>query len=92
MKIRPGMIDDAARARAVTPPSPSFTVRDRSGDLTAGRHHQARVPARQSARRTIIHVDYRARRPKGAERTAGSTRHAVCPRHHPSRAAAQHTA
>ncbi len=53
MMTRPGMIDDGARARAVTPTSLPFTARDRSGDLTAGRHPQARVPARQSARRTI---------------------------------------
>jgi hypothetical protein len=55
MKTRPGMIDDAARARAVMPTWPPFTARDRSGHLTAGRHRQARVPARQSARRTLIH-------------------------------------
>jgi hypothetical protein len=78
MKTRPGIIDDAARARAVMPSSPPFTARDRSGHPTAGRTLQARVPARQSARRPIIHVDYRARRPTGAERTAGSTRHAGC--------------
>jgi hypothetical protein len=55
MKTRPGIQDDAARARAVTPSSPPFTARDRSGHLAAGRHPQARVPARQRARRTIIH-------------------------------------
>jgi hypothetical protein len=54
MKTRPGMIDDAARARAVTPTTPPFTERDRSSYLTAGRNRQARVPARQSARRPII--------------------------------------
>jgi hypothetical protein len=54
MRTRPGMKDDDARARAVMPTWPSFTARDRSGHLAAGRHRQARVPARQSARRTII--------------------------------------
>jgi len=54
MKTRPGMLDDDARARAVMPTSQPFTARDRSGLLTAGRHLEARVPARQSARRPII--------------------------------------
>jgi hypothetical protein len=35
MKTRPGIIDDAARARAVTPHSPAFTARDRNDRLTA---------------------------------------------------------
>jgi len=53
MTMRPGIIDDAARARAVTLRSPPFTARDRSGYPTAGRLIKARVPARQSARRPI---------------------------------------
>jgi hypothetical protein len=55
MKTRPRIHDDAARARAVTPTGPSFTARERSADLTAGRHPQALGPARQSAQRPIIH-------------------------------------
>jgi len=54
MKTRPGMPDDAARARALTPTSPFFKPRDRSRQLTAGRHRQARVPARQSAEGPIM--------------------------------------
>jgi len=38
----------------VTPDLAVFTARDRSGHRAAGRHRQARVPARQSARRPII--------------------------------------
>ena len=49
VKTRPGKLEDAARARAVTPASPPFTARARSGDLAAGRHRQARVPADRSA-------------------------------------------
>ena len=44
MKTRPGMLDDDARARAVTPTVEPFTARDRSGLLAGGRHRQARVP------------------------------------------------
>jgi hypothetical protein len=46
MKTRFGITDDVASGARVTPTSPVFTARDRSGHLTEGRYRQGRVPAR----------------------------------------------
>lgn len=78
MKTRCGTDDAAARARAVMPNGAVFTARDRRGDLAAHRIIERRVPAGQSAEGPIIHEDYRAERPKGAERTPREPRRAGC--------------
>ncbi len=68
----------AARARAVTSSSPFFTARDGSGDVSAGRHEQARVPAGQSAEGRIMPGIIGRRDQSGAARTPRERRRAGC--------------
>jgi len=76
----------------VTPSGPLFTARDRSGDLTAGRHLEARVPAGGKRPAADKPRGLSGEATEGSGANSGGTRRAVCARQPSSGATGQHTA